>query len=366
MKNRYVGILVNSSLYRGIPSGRTRHEALNFYEAAAKLHGVTPCYFRLQDIEPEQERVYAYVKHTAGYKKRWVTTPKFIHNRALYFNKSARRWIDELVADGKTIFNEWNRYGKLKIHDLLMLDESIRPHLPGSQPASIETVTYMMNHYDSLILKPDSSSIGRGIMKLDRVGNGWHLLFRSKPGSRAIRSIKFVHTLPAVLIRRIKAKPYLVQQRLPLATYQGRPFDLRVSVQRGSVGDWQVTGIAGKVAKKDAFVTNVAQGGTVYPLPKLLEKFPHLNAEQAHEDICSFSLRVAQHLGMHLPHLADIGLDVGLTDQGFPMFIECNGRDLRYSFREGNMPEQWKATYANPIGYARYLMDGGTSPNLEN
>lgn len=47
---------------------------------------------------------------------------------------------------------------------------------------------------------------------------------------------------------------------IALATYKGRPYDLRVSVQRGTTGKWQVTGVVGKVAGAGRHVTNVAKG----------------------------------------------------------------------------------------------------------
>src|SRR5690606_32997126 len=121
---------------------------------------------------------------------------------------------------------------------------------------------YMMQQYNSLIIKPNSSSIGRGIMKLERTEDGWKLLYPSVNNHKIWKTSTFKQSMPKVLINRICRKPYVIQQCLPLATYDGRPFDLRVSVQRNINGGWQVSGIAGKVAKKAAFLTNVAQGGT--------------------------------------------------------------------------------------------------------
>ncbi|WP_376768681.1 YheC/YheD family protein [Paenibacillus foliorum] len=47
---------------------------------------------------------------------------------------------------------------------------------------------------------------------------------------------------------------------MPLATYEGRPFDLRISVQRDASGEWQLTGIVAKIASKKTLLTNIAQG----------------------------------------------------------------------------------------------------------
>ena len=64
-----------------------------------------------------------------------------------------------------------------------------------------------------------------------------------------------------------------------------------------------------------------------------------------------------QELEEHLPGLADVGLDLAIARDGFPYFIECNGRDQRYSFLNGGMVDTWKQTYFNPMGYARFLLD---------
>lgn len=355
MDKRYIGILMNDSWYRRIRSGRTYHESLSCYEAAGRLHGVTPCFFRLKDIGPGMPYIFAYVKTEAGYRRCLVPTPSVIHNRTLYTTKQPQLAIRRLVEDGKRVFNMCNRYGKGYIHRLLMLEPSLRPHLPVTREATQPAIQEMMTLYSQLILKPNSSSIGIGIMKLERTENGW-LLHGASPKNRPIA---FRSMLPAVVRRKLRSRPYLVQQLLPLATYNGSPFDLRVSVQRNESGDWQITGIAAKVAKQGAFRTNVAQGGVVYTLDKVLGAYPHLHVESVRLAISDFSLRVAYHLSLHLPHLADIGLDVGLTEYGFPMFIECNGRDLRYSFRQGNMLDAFQRTYSNPVGFAKHLLETG-------
>ncbi|UVI28649.1 YheC/YheD family endospore coat-associated protein [Paenibacillus spongiae] len=359
MERRFVGILVNSSVYKGIPSGRPRHEEIRFYEEAGRLYGLTPCFFRLQDIRLQHRTVNAYVKTYGGYIRQQLAIPEVIHNRAIYTRTGPNKRMKELAQSGIQVFNGRNRYGKLHIHNLLMEDELLRPHIPGTAAVTPDSLKEMMSLYDSLILKPDNSSIGRGVMKLDRSGAGWQLAYRSRG---LWRKLRFADRIPSFLQRKLSREKYIVQQRLPLATYNGCPFDLRVSVQRSHTGDWTMTGIAVKVAAKNAFITNVAQGGTVYRLEEILRQYPALRAEQVRDDIERFCLHAARHLSGHLAHLADVGFDIGLTNSGYPLFVECNGRDLRYSFQKGNMPEAWKATYTNPIGFARFLMDGNVPP----
>lgn len=354
-----IGILVNTSLYRGIPIAKTRHEMIPYYEESAETFELLPCFFRLQDIRKSSNQVQAYVKRGRAYHKTWIPIPDVIHNRTIFNNRRLAYRIKQLEQAGKQVFNHWNRYGKLHIYDILMKDVNLRPHLPLTVPATISTAKQVMNMYDSIIIKPNIGSIGRGIVKIDKADKVWRLSYPKDKWGHRWGTCAFNKTFPHLLKQKLQSRAYVLQQRLPLATYKGSPFDLRVSVQRDRTGDWQVTGIAGKVAANNKFITNVAQGGKVYTLDHLLHQFPYLGYTQVKHDVEQFSLRVAQHLSSHLPHLADIGLDIGITEFGYPVFIECNNRDLRYSFSRGHMIAEWKASYNNPLGYARFLLEEG-------
>lgn len=353
----YIGILLNESEYRGIPAGNTRFEQIDLYGEAGAMYGVTPVFFRLRDFKPGKKRISAFVKGQTGYIKKTMPAPTVIHNRGIFFSHQAKRRIAGWTGQGIPVFNAWNRHGKLKVHAILMQNEMLRPHLPNTVSATLESLREMMDLYDSLIIKPNNDSIGRGIMKLDRTENGWRLDAPTSRNGKKRRIVTFKEKLPSLLKTMFRARRFLVQQRLPLAEYDGRPFDLRVSVQKDASGLWQVTGIAAKVAKTASFLTNVAQGASIYALEQALSNLPHLKPEAVRRDVTDFSLRAVEQLAARLPHLADVGLDIGVTSEGFPLFIECNGRDLRIIFREGGMYREWKAAYANPIGYARFLWE---------
>jgi hypothetical protein len=363
MPNPCVGILVNDKLHRSIPLGRTKYEAVDFYVEAGAKYGLTPCFFRIDDVVVGTGDVNAYVMEKGKFVSKSMPIPQVIHNRAIYHGRKQYKQLASWIKEGKLVFNQWNRYGKLYIQEVLLRAPHLRPHLPGTYEATLNDVATMMKLYDTLIIKPNKSSIGRGVMKLERSGRSWKLTY---PATLSIHNKKWRtllfqgNRLPLLLRNRLLRGRYIVQQRLPLATFQGQPFDLRVSVQRGALGQWQVTGIVAKVASKRCFLTNVAQGGSVTRLEHIIaEEYPHLQQADVFASIEQFSLLVAEHLGCSLPHMADLGLDIGITIDGFPMFIECNGKDQRYSFRKAGMLKQWKATYENPMAYARFLLDHG-------
>ncbi|CAM3429183.1 YheC/YheD family protein [Marinicrinis lubricantis] len=350
----YAGILISEQVHRGIKNGRMGIEKLTFYIEGGEAHGITPTFFRLKDIRLHDLRVKAWLWNGEWFVRRMIPLPACIHNRTFFSTKKARIKYKQLLQHTYT-FNRNNRYGKLHIHQLLMLHEGIRPHLPHTEIASLQNIHRFMKLYNHFFLKPNSSSIGRGIWFFRKKGDFWECI---QAGSKFRRSqtLRFRKKVPWQIVHAFRTKKHLLQKQLPLAHYEGRPFDFRISVQRDGSGEWQVTGMVGKVAAPSKMVTNLAQGGSALTLEQLLAAYPNLNPDQVREHLQLFSLEVAQHLSKHLPHLADIGLDVGITSFGFPVFIECNGRDQRYSFKNGGLDDIWKATFYNPMAYASYWL----------
>jgi hypothetical protein len=354
-----VGILVNHRLYEGISRHETRHEHLLFYEEAALTYGLHVYYFRLQDVDLMNLRVNAYVRQCGCYNRMWLKMPQVVHNRAIHTDHESFLTLEAWQRNGIHIFNLWNRYNKWYIHQLLMKNKALHCYLPDTQPATVNTIRNMQKKYASLIIKPNKSSVGRGIMKFEhRAKKRWRLTYPQTLllSNRKWKVIDSLHHCPVILRRRIRKQAYIVQQCIPLATVSLRPFDIRVSVQRGRTGEWDITGMVARWAAHKRFLTNVGQGGTAYCLPKILRIHQRFDVDEVISSIEQCARAIVNQLSNELPHLADLGLDIGICEDGQPMFIECNGKDQRYTFEQAGLHEIWKATYTNPIGYAYHLL----------
>ncbi|WP_053362693.1 YheC/YheD family protein [Bacillus sp. FJAT-27251] len=350
----YVGIIVSSIVYRRFAKGKFPHKEIFFYEEAGKKYGLTPCYFRFDDIYEERDELEAFVNGENGkFVIKKVPKPEVIHNRSFIHTIQQKRKLQGLLEQGIIIFNQYNRYPKLEIYEILNQNEELIPFLPETVKGSSSSLLKMMESHDELIIKPNKGSLGRGVVKLSWVNKErWELSYFV---NKSLETERFKTIWPKKLKQLMLNPNMIVQERIPLAHSKDGVFDLRVSVQKNDQGAWQVTGIAGKVAKEGSYLTNVAQGGRCKTLELLLQDMSHLDPEQVRKDIENLSIKIAKQLECELPHLADVGLDIGITHDGFPMFIECNCRDLRYSFRNANLLNEWKKTYETPIGYASYL-----------
>ncbi len=353
LSNEYLGILVSNSVYQGIPYKRTGYENIAFYEEAAKKNGISLCFFRRKDIHAGQSEITAYVQNEdSGYKKVIVSAPNVIHNRGLYFSKKTRAVFSELQKEGKILYNPWNRYPKLEVYKLLMRDKKLHENLPKTKIATRDSVLNMLTTNNQLIIKPNSSSLGYNLMKIEKHKEFVLTLYSRKKKSWV--DIKFTNEIPPILQRKLSGRLFVVQEYIPLAKYCGCVYDLRISCQKNGEGKWQVTGVVGRVARGEIFVTNVARGGKAYPFDALLDG--SLNKVHLLQKIEGFSTRAAGVLEEEYPGLADLGLDVGITNNGSVKFIECNCRDLRYSFRNAGLYKTWKAAFTTPIDYGNYLL----------
>lgn len=356
MTKDWLGILLNDGLWEGIRKEQTGYEKIDFYLDAANRYEFVPCFFRMRDISLRRKRVKALVKQEGRWSSRILRIPAVIHNRAIFHSPMYLSQCRKLVDQGVVLFNFWNRYSKMRIAEILGKSEEVKPYLPVSVPFSLNHLANMGQEYVSLMVKPDRGTVGEGIIKVDRISPlEWKVKYREGT-NLAERSVQ-TGELYRKLKRMVGKHEYLVQETIDLATYQGCPFDLRVSVQKDGRGEWGVTGMVGKAARPGHFLSNVAQGGTVHHLEDLLENEFGLSSREIEKRVKYAALKVVHVLDQHLPHLADVGFDFGIDRQGHPFFIEMNGRDQRYSFAKGEMMDTWKMTYEKPVAYARYLLD---------
>ncbi|SEU18846.1 YheC/YheD family protein [Paenibacillus sp. NFR01] len=359
-----VGILLNAAMHRGVPRLDTGQESLANYEEAAAAYGLVPCFLQLSEMDMESGFSYAYMRSAEKYRKVVVPTPAVIHNRAIYGPE--HRGVERLVGSGLRVFNRCNRYGKDQIHRLLTQNEELRRFLPETR-TGYAGLLEMMESCPDLILKPCRGSVGKGIMRLQRASGGRRFRWsfkEARSGRWRMAEIDAARP-PRILRQRLAVVPYLVQERIPLAEVDGRPFDLRVTVQRGWGGEWQVTGMFAKAAPRGSFVSNIGSGGEALGASEALERaFGGAEAARLRMAAQALCLQVAKELEKSLPGLADIGLDIGVTGDRQLYFIECNGRDQRYGFRKAGMEETWKDSYRRPMAYARYLLDHAPKSQL--
>ena len=125
-----------------------------------------------------------------------------------------------------------------------------------------------------------------------------------------------------------QGKAYIVQQGLDLATVGGRPFDIRVMMQREKPGGkWQYSGSVAKIAGKGSVVTNVALSrGTVMEVQAALRQAfrwsePKINSYI--QQMVKLSFQAACHFDTYQKY-RELGFDIAIDRNGRIWLIEEN------------------------------------------
>lgn len=214
----------------------------------------------------------------------------------------------------------------------MVKQEFLRDYLPATRAFTPEKLWEYVEDYEKVMLKPSGGGGGAGIIQLTDKGKNRYLIHAGS-AKRIVqgraKAVDYVKSL-------FRPKPYLLQPHIPLGRINGRPFDVRVMVQRkNKKNPWVVTGWVAKLAGPGFVVTNVARSrGKVLPLQTALRLSNVSAPSNIQEEITQVALAAANALGDAYPTLRGIGLDLGIDVEGKPWIIEANFRPSLALFRD--------------------------------
>jgi hypothetical protein len=205
-------------------------------------------------------------------------------------------------------------------------------------------------------LKPILGKAGKGIMRLDYKGNRWHLQ-RLQDQIAILNEFPSLKSVWKYVKERIRNRGYILQQGIQLAEYRGRPFDIRVLVQKNGRGEWVVTGIGIRRAGSQCITTHVPRGGSIQPPRKVLTTLFKEEANAISERIKRTALTIARVLNEQYDSLAEMSMDLGLTRDGQLWFFEANAKPEK--FDEPAIRQLSLSTLIHYAQYVSHLQDTG-------
>ncbi|MCC3375423.1 YheC/YheD family protein [Cohnella sp. REN36] len=219
-----------------------------------------------------------------------------------------------------------NKWGK---HRVMAGDAQLARHLPPTGPATYAFVRRMLGLYGSVYLKPSHGTGGFGIFRISRRNGAYELRYRTVSRSFASFDKAF-----GAFARAKMNKRYLAQKDISLLRHRGRPFDVRVMLQRGARREWTVTGIVGRLAGPRKIVTNYHSGGKPMQVAELLAS----SMSRTEREVCvnrmkSLSLRIGKRMSRSFPRFRAFGIDLGLDRNRKPWIIEVNSKPDKSIFR---------------------------------
>ncbi|NHN30485.1 YheC/YheD family protein [Paenibacillus agricola] len=212
--------------------------------------------------------------------------------------------------------SKWSKYKVLK------KSQSLVRYLPATYPLKKKPFWRLLNQYDEVIVKPTGSYGGRGVLLIKALGGQKFLVRAGAKRKKITGTTKLLN-----YVRPPSSKNLIVQQRISLATINGRPFDLRVMVQRLRKSSWEITGKLAKVAGKGYIITNMRRShGSILPVKKAIQRsqLKSLSTHSLLAHIDQVALLTAKQLKSYYPRIRSIGIDLGLDKSGKVWIIEAN------------------------------------------
>ncbi|RKD23762.1 hypothetical protein BEP19_04855 [Ammoniphilus oxalaticus] len=312
--------------------------------------------FAAEDIDWSTNTVGAFLYDET--KNSWkraseMPLPDVVYNRIPYRadeeKEFAQRAINRLTSMpslrlfNSHFFNKWHLYEKLS------KDPKVGKYVPDTiKFETSKDLLAMVNKHPFLYLKPIDGKAGQGIMTVETSGER-HIL-KQRIGSKLVVRADLSQQKLWELIKETRQKGYVLQQGVHLATYNQRPFDIRVLIQKDRTGTFQLSGIGIRVAGKNSITTHVPRGGSIAAPDIVLRHARPADHEQMIKRIQQVALGLATALEDRYPGLAEMSMDIGLDTKGQLWFFEANAKPMKF-----DEPHIRKLSLERIIEYSQYL-----------
>lgn len=321
--------------------------------------------FTADSVDWKQSSVRGYMYSSSyGGRGYWVpgtyALPDVVYDRIASRNDEEREKIKTTMNRLKSLphmhyFNP-SFLNKWEVHQMLSKIPDLNPYLPETHLLEQVTLETMLVKYKTLFLKPANGSLGSGIIRVKANGMGkinyttYGVHRRSGQASNALDLLEKTS-------RFRKERSYIVQQGLALATYRGSIFDLRIVYQKNAMGKWQIGKEFVRIAPGKSAIANMARGGTPTQSHKVLKRL--YRQEEAVKEkkrlikgLCNkIAAGIEKGSGQNF---GELGLDIGLGQNGRPYLIEVNSKPRKTTETELSQTDM-KNAFRRPLQYATYL-----------
>jgi hypothetical protein len=349
------GILLGTDMV-SLLHGRMRERYQRMYRDGL-VAGVRPIFFTIEGVGADSPEVEGWVERSGEWVQVRTPIPDVIWHRATYasferrYNALGLLWQLQKVH-GVTLLNGVNSVSKSQVYEAL----SFFPGTAHLTPASMllagrESLLQMLETHQGVFVKKDHGSHGSDVLCVLNTGDGWEV--RGSARGTAVEEIfADLDQLTDFLSLVQGGQPWVVQQRIDIPKVANRPFDLRAVLQKDGRGEWKVPLLLVRQARPGSVAANMSQGGTPY-LPEifLAEYGAHLPGLAGMVQTATHAaLLTAEALEARFGSLGELGVDIGLDQEGRPWIFEANTKPLHPM-----LPGVWERLTRLPSDYAVYL-----------
>ncbi|OEG00064.1 hypothetical protein BHF71_06355 [Vulcanibacillus modesticaldus] len=323
----------------------------------AYTNGILPYFFTVDDINIQTGDISGWRLIGEKWEKGTFPVPNVIYNRisSRRAEKMVLPKINQLQQKYTFTFFNSNFLNKWEVYKIL-IRTPIRTIIPKTIVyRGYKSIKEMLANHSIIYLKPTNGSLGRGIIKINKISNGYIVDYTRAQSSTTVTFNSFTKMYKYLQPR--LSRNYLIQMGINLIKYQNRPIDFRILVQKNSSGKWSLTSMVARIARDQHIVSNIAQGGTQSKVMAAIRLAnPDLAKKIRRRDISKIALLIANYIEKASDgNFAELGIDLGLDDSGKIWLIEVNSKPSKLDDqREINAP---RPSVNRLIQYVLYITD---------
>ncbi|WP_025026602.1 YheC/YheD family protein [Caldalkalibacillus mannanilyticus] len=348
-----LGIVFSAKKLKKIVNGKETQENMEFYYRLAEFYQVDLFMYDLQGLLRSTDKVkgYFYSSDQKSLELKEDRIPPINLFRAVFYKKKTHFRLKQIESRANcTFINLIGERNKWHIYSILRRKKYLLPFLPQTMEFSQAALERFLTTYSEVVIKPVNGAFGSRILVVKGRKRKKQVKYTERKKVRTVNMLD-KDLYPFLLHRMGTTRSYLIQPYLSLQEYNGSKYDLRVSVQKGRAGRWEITGIVARVARENGIVTNVAQGGAAVSYFEV----KGLIQPEIMEGIKELSLSIAREIEQDQPMAADLGVDLAIDKKDRIWLIEVNFCDERYAYRESGDLKMWCNSYRYPFEYALNL-----------
>jgi len=341
--------------------------------AAAKRYNAVAYVFSPTDVEWAKGRCKGYWLGThpisnQKWEERYFPLPDVIYDQIVSRSFDKRDDVQQtksrfykLLAPryfNQGFFDKWQTFEWLKS------DRRSVPYVPETAKyGKVSDMLPLLSKFQTVYLKPIHGTHGVGIIKVSKgnTGDVTHQLKRRN--GKVIEGVsKTVHQALSRYSNRLRGSRYIVQRGLRLLSYHGRPFDIRVLLQRDLAGVWKRAKIFARVAPEGDFASNLTTGGEALAARHVLsaatkdEKAVKRIMHMVHQIIKTIPVVIEEQSDQTL---GEMGVDLGVDDHFHVWIIEVNAKPWKSPTTEHGSEAVVVRSFERPIEYAIHLAGFG-------
>ena len=346
-----------------------RFTACHIYVYNARVIVFTP-----SDVHVSKEQIHALVFDVKDgtWSRKWRAFPNMIYDRCRIQRSQRfqqllrfRARYNHLTFLNRPLRNKWT------VHQTFSQKSRFRQHMP-------ETLLYhstadlmrMLKLSPVIYIKPANGTGGRGILRIEKLKNskGMYDIQGRRQDRRIITPRKVTLARLTSIVRQwCLGGRFLVQQGIPLRLPGGRFHDYRLLVQKNGQGEWEMTGMAGRVGAARSVTSNLHGGGHAVKAETLLREWlgSTEKADKAMKDSEKLGLEAAAFLEDSFSTLCELALDLAIDREGKIYVLEVNPKPAREVFARSGDTETYRKALFRPLEYAQwvYKKKGSSTPS---